>query len=63
MKTLLDHARSLPGAEVGSGFGSGSGSGSGSGCRVMPSPATTGRALQASAVLDIVVHSDAVRAR
>lgn len=53
MKTLLDHARSLPGAEVGSG----------SGCRVMPSPATTGRALQASAVLDIVVHSDAVRAR
>ncbi|MEU6160204.1 hypothetical protein [Streptomyces sp. NPDC047130] len=55
MNTLLDHARCLP--------ASGAGAGSGSGCRVTPSPATTGRALQASAVLDIVVHSDVVRAR
>ncbi|MET8578979.1 hypothetical protein [Streptomyces sp. NPDC005012] len=57
MNTLLDHARCLPAS------GAGAGSGSGSGCRVTPSPATTGRALQASAVLDIVVHSDVVRAR
>ncbi|MGW0931690.1 hypothetical protein [Streptomyces sp. NPDC002644] len=49
MKTFIDHARPLPG--------------SGSGRRVTPPPAVTGRAPRASAVRDIVVHSDAVRAR
>ncbi|MGW0604956.1 hypothetical protein [Streptomyces sp. NPDC002640] len=59
MKTFIDHARPLPG----SGSGSGPGWGSGPGRRVTPPPAVPGRAPRASVVRDIVVHSDAVRAR